>query len=224
MSAALLAAALVVASGSIAALASADARLGLVGLAAALAAAGLLADPLPSPAIVGVRLTAALLVVTLLRTAGPPAVARHPATEAETGRQAHLGWPAETLLGLAGAVAGIAIAAGLASFAPVTGSDAGTAAPLTIASLLSPAALALGLAGLIAAIAAPALVSGVGLRRATAAVLLVEGVFLARIGLAGPPAVLEEVVLAALLSAVAAAAGLIAAAGRAAPEGGLRQA
>jgi hypothetical protein len=228
MSAVLAAAALVVATGSIAALALADARLGLVGLAAALLGAGLLADPLPGPAILGVRLTAALLAVALLRAAAPAVEPR--GAMAHTEAPAHPGWLAAALLGVAGGVAGLALAAGLASFepviGPVLGSGGALAADATSAasSLLTPASWALALAGGIVAIALPALLTGVGLRRAAAAVLFVQAAVLARVGLAGQPGALEEVVLGVLLVATATAASLIAAAGRAVPEGGARQA
>ena len=218
MSIVLVAGALVVASGSIAALASSDARLGLVGLAAALVAAGLVADPLPGPAILGVRLTAALLAVAVLRASGSDAAPRRRVTEPGPDRLAHLGWPAEGLLFVAAALAGLAFAADLATFAPVTG-------PVTSAGLVlggwtvSLSSLALGLACGLGAIALPALVAGAGLRRATAAVLAVQGAVLARVALAGPPDILEEIVLGGLVVTVAAAAALLAAAGRAGREG-----
>lgn len=219
MSAVLLAAALVVATGSVAALAAGDARLGLVGLAAALVGAGLVADPLPAAAILGVRLTAALLVVAVLRGAVPAVAARRRSIEPEVDVQPHLGWPAEVLLGLAGGVAGLAVAAGLEVLTPLGGTGTPAELSLGAGATISAAAVELALAGGLVAISLPALVSGAGLRRATAAVLAVEAALLARIGLAGPPAALEEVVLAVLLLSVAAAAALFAAAGRTAPEG-----
>lgn len=224
MSAVLVAAALVVATGSIAALASADARLGLVGLAVALVGAGLLADPLPGPAVLGVRLTAALLAVAILRAAIPLVENRRPVTEPEAAGRTHLGWPPEALLAIGGAVAGAAISAGLASFAPITGTGERPAVAFLGGSPLAAASLALALAGGLAAISLPALLSGAGLRRATAAVLAVQGAVLARVGLAGAPGVLEEIALAVLLVTVAAAAALLAGAGRTLAEGGSRQA
>src|SRR5438874_8345544 len=65
----LVAAALIAGTGAIAALAPIDARLGLVGLTASLLGATLIADPLPSPAVLGIRLSAALLAVVILRAA-----------------------------------------------------------------------------------------------------------------------------------------------------------
>jgi hypothetical protein len=223
VSALLVAAALVVATGSVAALATADARLGLLGLAAALVGAGLVADPLPGPAIVGEHLTAALLAVALLRAADPPVEHRQGTVERDVDSLGHLGWPVEALLVLAGAAAGLAISSGLASFGPITGS-AGTATPLVAGSPLTVAGWSLALAGGLIAISLPALLNGAGLRRASAAVIAVQGVLLARSGLAGPPDPLADVVLALLLVTVAAAAGLLAAAGRAAPVGSPRQA
>lgn len=222
MSALLVAAAMVAAAGAIAALATGDARLGLVGLAAALIGAALLADPLPSPAILGVRLTAALLAVALLRASGSPAPIRRGPGEPEHDGRSRLGWPAEILLGVAGATAGLAIAAWLASFVPVSGSDIEVApVGLVPGEPFTAAALALAVSGAIAAIALPALLADqVGLRRATAGVLLAEGAILLRVGLAGPAGVVEEIALATLLVAVAAVAALLASAGRAVVEAG----
>jgi hypothetical protein len=170
-----------------------------------------------------VRLTAALLAVAVLRAAGPAVDARRRTTEPEADAQFHLGWPAAALLGLAAAVAGLAISAGLASFAPITGPGTTPGPRLFGGSPVSVESLSLALAGGLVAISLPALLSGVGLRRATAAVLAVQGVVLARAGLAGPPGVLEEVVLGVLLVTVGAAAALLAAAGRGVPDRGPRQ-
>lgn len=224
MSAVLLAAALVVATGSIAALASADPRLGLVGLAAALLAAGLIADPLPGPAVLGVRLTAALLAAALLRASGPAGMPRRRGEEPDAEHRSQLGWPAEALLFAAGAVAGLAVAAGLAAFAPVTGTGGtGSPSPL-LGSVASPESVALAVAAGIAAISLPAVVAGRGLRRASGAVLVVQAAVLACVALGSAPEVLEEIALGVLLVAAAAAAGLLASAGRAAVVQGLRQA
>lgn len=223
MSVVLVAAALVVATGSIAALAAGDPRLGLVGLAAALVGAALLADPLPGPAVLGVRLAAALLAVAILRASEPAASIQARPSEPDAEGRSRLGWPAEAMLGIAGGVAGLFIATGIASFAPVGGTGVGPGpGPLDAAVVLAAGSLALALAGLIAAISLPALLAGRGLRRATAAVLVTQGAILIRIGLAGSPGALEEVVLAALLVAVAIPAALLAGAGRATAEAAAR--
>ena len=209
-------AALVAAAGAIAALAPGDARLGLVGLAATVIGAALLADPLPSPAVLAVRLAAATLAIALVRV-GVPATGDRPAdTTHHAGSR--LGWVAEALLGLGGALAGLAIAAGITTYTPVGGAPAlpsnGSSLPF-----LTEAALAVGLAGLMAAIAlGPALLERVGLRRTIAAVVLVQGTILLRLGFRGRPSTLEEVALAALLVGVAATGALLSRAAQPGPE------
>src|SRR3954463_14085879 len=127
-----IAAALVVGTGAIAALAPLDVRLGLVGLTASLVAAGFVMDPLPSPAVLAVRLSAALLAVVTLRAASLAVAAREDRRRVEAGRgwaghprASELGWPTEVLLGCGGAVAGLAIATGLRVFMLIGGGDVG---------------------------------------------------------------------------------------------------
>ncbi|HET9682367.1 MAG TPA: hypothetical protein VFP19_10040, partial [Candidatus Limnocylindrales bacterium] len=193
-------------------------------LAAGLLAAGLIADPLPGPAVLGVRLTAALLAAALLRASGPADPQRRRAEEPDAEHRSQLGWPAEAFLFAAGAVAGLAVAAGLAAFAPVTGTGAAGSPSLLPGSVTSPESIGLAVASGLAAISMAAVVAGRGLRRASGAVLLVQAVILARVALGGAPEVLEEIALGVLLVAAAAAAGLLASAGRAAVVQGLRQA
>jgi hypothetical protein len=209
----LVAAALIAGTGAIAALAPIDARLGLVGLTASLVAAGLLGDPLPSPTVLGIRLSAALLAVVTLRAASRSIAGR----DAETGRgwsrherSSPLGWPAEILLGTAGGAAGLAIAHQLA-IGTLSGTIGLVASPAATDLLASPG-LALGAAGLMLAGAlGPALFERVGLRRAIAVVLVTEAVMLARVALAPPPTVVAEVIDGLLLVAVAAAGAMLAA-------------
>jgi hypothetical protein len=211
----LAAAALVVAAGAIAALAPGDARLGLVGLAAALIGAAILADPLPSPAILAVRLTAAMLAIALLRAAAP---GPHGSIRPVHHDGSHLGWIAEAMLGIGGGVAGLAIAAGITTFTVIGAAPALPAATPAL-PFLTERGLAVGLACLMAAVAlGPALLERTGLRRATAGVVVVQAVVLLRLGLGGRPGALEEVALAALLVAVAATGALLAAASRPVPD------
>ena len=192
----LVAATLIAGTGAIAALAPLDVRLGVIGLTAALVAAALIADPLPEPAVLAVRLSAALLVVVLLRAAGADLEARGDARAAADDRAprgwsgriagSEIGWPAAVLLGVGGAVAGLAI--GLNTL-----KDGWAIASLALAGLLAAAALA------------PILAEVAGLRRTMAAVLVAEAAILVRNALAGSSSVLEEIVFAALLVVVAAA-------------------
>lgn len=214
----LVAAALIAGTGAIAALAPIDARLGLVGLTASLAAASVLGDPLPSPTVLGIRLSAALLAVVTLRAASRSIAGR----DAETGRgwsrvqrASTLGWPAQVLLGAAGGVAGLAIAHQLGS--GLAGGAIGASLPPPSSGipsdLFAAPALTLGAAGLILAGAlGPALFEHPGLRRGIATILVTEAVLLARLALAPPPTMLGEVADGLLLVVVAAAGALLAAA------------
>jgi hypothetical protein len=204
----------------VAALAPGDVRLGLIGLTASLVGAALIADPLPGPAVLAIRLTALLLAVVTLRTAAP--TAGHLAGErgwsvrephAEPG-EPRPGWPSALLVGLAGAVAGLAIGTRMV-LGSATGGDVGQPAVIAPTPLLSPEHLALAAAGLIAAVAlGPLLVERTGLRRAIAAVLVVQGAILVRVALVPSPGILEEVILGTILVAVAAAGAMLTVAGR----------
>jgi hypothetical protein len=210
----LLAAALVVGTGAIAALAPLDVRLGLVGLTASLVAAAFLVDPLPSPAVLAVRLSAALLAVVMLRAAGVAVTSGEERRNIEaargwTGRHrgSELGWPAEVLLGAGGATAGLAIATGLRVFTIIGGGDVGQPPAAAAPALFSAPSLGLAAAGLILAVSlGPVLLEPTGLRRAIALVLATEAALLARMAFAPGMAILDEVVFGALLVAVAAGA------------------
>ena len=98
MSVLLAAAAIVTVAGALVAITGRDARIALVGLVVALAAAPFLADPLPGPAALGARVVAALLGGYLLWV-----VLRE--TTAIT-RGSLVGLPAETLAAAAAFVIG----------------------------------------------------------------------------------------------------------------------
>lgn len=221
MTALLVAAAVIAGTGAIAALAPVDVRLGLIGLTASLLGAVVLADPLPSPAILAIRLTALLLAVVTLRTAASSRTVRGPGERGWSAREPHAepaearpGWLSGLLLGVAGAVAGLAIG-GRVILGVMPGGDVGQPAVVAPTDLLSPAHLALGVAGLMVAIAlGPLLVERTGLRRAIAALLAVQAAILLRVALVAAPDVLEEVVLGTILVAVAAAGAMLTIAGR----------
>jgi hypothetical protein len=211
----LVAAAVIAGAGAIAAMAPFDVRLGIVGLTASLVGAALLADPLPAPAVLGIRLTAALLAVVTLRAVagGVPSAARH--APGERGSPTHdtvslPGWPAQLLLGLAGAAAGLAIASGITTYASV-GGDVGQPTAGLASGVLGQTSLDLAVAGLLVTVAfGPALTGQIGLRRTMAAILLTEAAILVRSGLAPAPGVLEEIAFGAVVVAVAAAGSLLA--------------
>jgi hypothetical protein len=214
--------ALVVGTGAVAALAAGEPRLGLVGLALALLGATLLSDPLPSPTILGVRLTAALLAVAILRAVSP-APARRRDDEDHDEVRWHLGWPAAAVVGAAGAAAGLAIAASMPAFVPVDGADLSQDAGVG-GGALGATGIALGVGCGLLALAVPAAVTErLGPRRAAAVLLLVQSAILLRVGLAGAPSLLEEIVLGSLIIAVAAAAGLLVSAAMVGAEGGTHQ-
>ena len=200
MSPALVAVVIVVCAGAVVAVSTRDWGAAAIGLAVALVASALLSDPLPSVAILGVRVVAGLLVAAIVRAAlqGGP---RQPSP---------LGWPAEALLATSGAVAGLGLAVGLAALAAADGGPIGapgqpgptnpgdvaaggdvtvTAMALVVAA--GTALLALG--------AAPLLHGEAGGRRAIGLVLVTQAVLLLRLGIGGPTVELEEIARAALL-------------------------
>ncbi len=210
MSPALVAVVIVVCAGAVVAVSTRDWGAAAIGLAVALVAAAFLSDPLPSVAILGVRIVAALLVATILRAAlqGGP---RQPSP---------LGWPAEALVATAGAVAGLGLAVGLAELAAASGVPVGVPGPSGPADPGVPAtgeitvtAMALVVAGgaaLLALGAAPLVHREAGGRRAIGLVLVTQAVLLFRIGLAGPAVELEEIARAALLVVTSATGAVIA--------------
>jgi hypothetical protein len=201
MNLALVAIVLAICAGAVVAVSARERGAAPIGLAIALVAAALLADPLPSAAILGVRITAALLAATLIRwgALGGP-------------RQfSPLGWPADALLATAGAVAGLGVAIGLASFGAGVGVGPGPLGPgageglptgdvaLTTAAFTIAAGAALLILG-----AAPMIHGRPGIRRAIGLVLAAQAVLLLRLGVAGPAVDLEEIARAALLVGCAA--------------------
>ena len=211
MNLALIAIVLAICAGAVVAVSTRESGAAPIGLAVALVAAALLAEPLPSASILGVRITAALLAATLIRwgARGGPR------------QYSPLGWPSEALLATAGAVAGIGVAVGLATFSaelgagpgsfegpggpgpgglPGVGDGAATGGlVLTTMALTIAAGTALLVLG-----AAPMVHGRPGVRRAIGLVLATQAVLLLRLGVAGLATDLEEIAKAALLVACAA--------------------
>jgi hypothetical protein len=203
MSLALVAVVLAIGAGAVIAVSTREAAAAVIGLAICLVAASLAADPLPSAAILGVRVVAALLASALIRWA--------------TAERAHqpspLGWPGEALLATAGAVAGAGIAATLAAAGPGLGGagGGGTDGPSIGVMVNASTGLLLAAGTMVLAIGtAAALHPRPGLRRAIGLVLVTQAVLLLRVGLAGPATALEEITRAALLVAAAASASALA--------------
>ena len=221
MNLALVAIVLAIGAGAVLAVSSRNDAASATGLAVALVASALLSDPLPSAAMLGVRVVAALLVATMVRSAmrsGP----RQPSP---------VGWPSEAFLATAGAVAGLGIAVGLASLAasggigvggpgigePGSGSGApvGGGTALTSMALITAAGTSLLVLG-----AAPLVHGRPGPRRAIGLVLVTQAVLLLRLGIAGPAVELEEIAREGLLvvaGATGAALAIAAAAAAAMP-------
>jgi hypothetical protein len=199
MNLALVAIVLAIGAGAVLAVSTRDGAASATGLAVALLGAALLSDPLPSPAVLGARVVAALLVATMIRSAmrsGP--------------RQASpLGWPSEALLATAGAVAGLGLSVGLAVAAAAGGvpvgvpgiGEPGPAGPLDAGSVAVTSLALITAAGtsLLVLGAAPLVHGRPGSRRAIGLVLVTQAVLLLRIGVAGPAGELEEIAREALL-------------------------
>lgn len=195
MNLALVAIVLAIGAGAVVAVSTREAAAAAIGLAVALVASSLLADPLPSAVVLGVRVVAGLLAAALIRwaaTGGP--------------RQfSPLGWPAEALLGTAAGVAGLGLAVGLAQVAATSGGPGGfEGAGIDAGAVTSTALIVAAGSSLLALGGAPLVHGRPGVRRAIGLVLVTQAVLLLRVGLAGPATVLEEIARAGILVAAAA--------------------
>ena len=184
MSPALLAAAAVVIAGGVICLSARDARLALAGLAATLQVAPLIADPLPDPIVLAARTVAAALAVYL-----PWIVVRD---SAPAIRGSLLGWPVEALVAAAAFVIGFGTAGlGGAPLGPAEAQGAGFA--------------------LVALSVGPIVFGRDIVRLGSGAVLLVGGTLLVRVGLAGTPSALEQLVTGVLFVGLGGAVAFLAA-------------
>jgi hypothetical protein len=208
MSPILAGATLAVAAGAVIAASAREARAALIGVALVLGLGPFVAEPLPGPAILGVRVVTGILVAYLLWAVAGAAEVR--------GLGSRIGWPAEAALGLAAAICGVALAGSLASLQPGLPEPAGQPAfAITTSGLVLGTGLALVAIGL-----APAFLARVPLRATIGLLLLAQGIVLARTGIAGAPGDLEQLGVNGLVLAIGAAGALIAAVGhRGAPTG-----
>ncbi|HEV8490013.1 MAG TPA: hypothetical protein VGQ58_09530 [Candidatus Limnocylindrales bacterium] len=192
----LAAVAIVVVAGGVIAVSSRESRPAILGLTLAAVAAPLVADPLPDMLPLASRLVAAILGGFLLWVA----VRGQPAT-----RGSRLGWPVEGLLAAAAAVAGFGaigiVAPGPAAEVLVGAGRAVVAPREALAAGFATGALAIG----------PIFAGRDVLRLGTGLVLAVLAAQLVRVGLAGSPSGLEQIVTAGLTVVVAGASATLAA-------------
>ncbi|HWP63468.1 MAG TPA: hypothetical protein VNO86_08365 [Candidatus Binatia bacterium] len=175
--------AVVAAAGGVIAVASREPRAATVGLLVALLGSVFVADPLPPPGALAVRLVAGILAGYLLW------VVVGAARISTSGSV--LGWPVEAILALAGGLVGWA-SHGLG--APGRGPEAASALGVALV-VLSAAPVVLG--------GRDVLRVGIGLT------LLLSGAFAVRVGLAGTPGPAEQIVLAGLTAGLGAAVAIL---------------
>jgi hypothetical protein len=184
-------------AGAIGAVSAREARIALLGLVVALVAAPFVADPLPDVRVLAVRVVGAVLAAELLW----PAVRGGVLTNAGSP----IGWPAVAVGGLAAAAVGWSIAAGLAASPPGIELPPEVVPPgpfdLTVARAAAPAAAGLAI---VALAAAPVLIPRDPVRLGIGLLLLIDGVTLLQVGLAGSAEPLEQLAIVAALVAVAA--------------------
>ncbi len=173
----------VVVAAAVLAVASRDPRAATVGLLAVLLGTVFVADPLPPPGALAVRLVAGILAGYLLW------VVVRDVREPTAGSA--LAWPSEALLALAGAVVGWA-SHGLG--APGRGPEAASAVGVALL-VLAAAPIVLG--------GRDAFRVGIGLT------FLLTGAVSLRVGLAGTPGPAEQIVLAGLTAGLGAAVALL---------------
>jgi len=219
MNLALVAIVLAIGGGAVLAVSTRHDAASAIGIAITLVGSALLSDPLPSAAVLGVRVIAALLVATMVRSAmrsGP----RQPSP---------VGWPSEALLATAGGVAGLGVAVGLASVAAAGGIPVGVpgigepapTGPVDTGSVAITSLALITAAGtsLLAIGAAPLVHGRPGPRRAIGLVLVTQAVLLLRLGIAGPAVELEEIAREALLVVAGATGAALAIAAASSPAG-----
>lgn len=168
-------------AGAVVAVAAREGRPATLGLVLALIGAPLVVSPLPAALPLAARLVAAVLAGYLLW------IAMRKAPGHGRTHGSRLGWPVEALVASAAAVVGFGL--GGAGIAGV------------------PEATAVGLA--LAVLAVPPLVRGDALQVGVGAALLVTAVEVLRVGLAGPPSPLEQLVASGLLAAIGGAAAML---------------
>ncbi len=201
-----IAAALALVIGAVVAVSAREGRLAVIGLALALVAAPLLADPLPSVIGLAVRLTGAVLAAYLIRAA------LHSGPVFTLGT--HLGWPVQVLQAVGAGAIGLGIAIEAVSIPGIGGSDGTPAGAMTAAI-----AVAAGAAAIVLAVE-PIVSARDGLRLGVGLLLALNGLSVIRVALLGSAGGLEHIVVAAALASIAAGTAVVCL-GAAASGGGL---
>ena len=178
----------VVVGGAVVAVTARDARATLLGLLIVLLGSAVLADPLPGALPIAARMVAAFLACRLI------AVAIRGESVVTSGSR--LGWPVEVLGAVGAAIVGFGThGLGAAPTGPVAAQAAGFA---------------------VGALAVAPIVSGRDvLRLGIGAMLLLVGASLVRVGLAGTPSELEQLVTSGLVIGLGGAVAIIVAGSRA---------
>lgn len=192
--------ALAVVAGAVVAVSMRDPRVVILGLAATLLASPLLAEPVAEPLGLAARLVGSILAAYLLWIAVRERTGIGPVAPATGGSR--IGWPAEVLVAASAAIVGFA-AHGLG--APAGGPALASAAGFAVAALA----------------VAPLLTGRDILRVGTGMFLLFDAALVVRIGLAGAPGRLEQLVTAVLFITLGGALAALAMAARTDGAGGL---
>ena len=172
----------VVVAGAVVAVSAREARASLLGVLVVLLGAAVVADPLPAPLAIAARIAAALLAARLI------AIAIRDLDSTTAGSR--LGWPVEALAAAAAAVIGFGTH-GLG--APAVGPPEASAAGFAIGVLA----------------AAPIVTSRDVYRFGIGAILLLVAGLLARVGIGGTPADLEQLVTCGLIAGLGGAVAVI---------------
>jgi hypothetical protein len=179
----------VVVAGAVVAVSAREARAALLGLLVTLLAASLLADPLPGALAIAARIVGALLACRLI------AIGIRDLEEPTSGSR--LGWPVEGLVAIAAAVIGFGThGLGATGIGPAEAQAAG---------------FALGVLA-----AAPIVTSRDVFRLGIGTILLLLGGLLVRVGLAGTPSDLEQLVTSGLVVGLGGAVAVVVLGARAA--------
>jgi len=188
--------------GAVVAASAREGRVAVLGLAVAMVAAPLVADPLPAVTVLAIRLTGSVLAAYLIHAA----LRSEPSTLGT-----HLGWPVQLLVAIAAGIIGFGIAGeaalgfvGLGPGVPAGGSPAAPGA----ATLALYAGVAAGTATIVLAVE-PIVAARDGLRLGIGLLLALTGLTVFREALIGPTDGLEHILIAATTAAVAAGTAVV---------------